>query len=74
MLLLVKSLHEKRITEGQDGKKKLIAHYLLFTLVLHKNCTRFQPLRRVVFFMHIIKAITLYSKLNIGTALNENCV
>lgn len=24
--------------------------------------------------MHIIKAITLYSKLNIGTALNENCV
>lgn len=55
-------------------EKKLIAHYLLFALVLHKNCTRFQPLRRVVFFMHIIKAITLYSKLNIGTALNENCV
>ena len=50
MLLLVHNLHEKRITIGQDGrifgKARALCHCVTITLVLHKKCTRFQPIRR----------------------------
>ena len=35
MLSIINNLHEKRITENQDGRNFGNAHYLIFSLVLH---------------------------------------
>ena len=47
MLLLVNNLHEKHITEIQDGQNFGSVHMLfVIALVFHGKCTGFQPIRR----------------------------
>ena len=47
MLLLANNLHEKHMTEIQDGQNFGSVHMLfLIALVFHGKCTGFQPIRR----------------------------
>ena len=59
MLLLVNNLHEKRITESQNGRNFSKQARAICTrattlrscynvaLMLHEKCTHFQPIRRL---------------------------